>query len=100
MTNVRIDNSVGNGINAERGTNYVTLDHVTGTGNGGLGVLANDGAQVQITDATTTSVTGAGGDVKSGSLAPAVYAPSMNRYDIPPNSLIAVSTGTRIFERA
>jgi hypothetical protein len=102
LTNVRIDNSAGNGINVEHGTNYVKLDHVTGAGNAGVGVLANDGAQVQITDTTTptTTLTGTGGDVKSGSLAVAAYAAGMNQYDIPPNSAIAVSTGTRIFERA
>ena len=102
LTDTKIDGCAGDGIVAARGSVYVLLDHVTGAQSflGSVGVRADDGAQVQITDTTTTTLTGVAGNVKSGSLAIAAYAIALNSYDIPPNSLVAVSTGTRIFEKA
>lgn len=107
LNNVKIEGSLGNGLNAEKGSNYLLLNHVTGAGNVGFGVKADDGAFVQITDTTTapgsptrTTVTGTIDDTSAGSLGPTPYSSGMNAFDIPPNALIAVSTGTRIFEKA
>src|SRR4029079_12579332 len=54
---VQIDNAPtanGHGIFAERGPNYLSLLAVTGSGNGGGGVTADDGAFVQVTDLVVT----------------------------------------------
>jgi hypothetical protein len=99
---VKIDNCPGNAVTVSDGNGYLRMEHVTGSvGNVGYGVQADDGGTVRILDAATT-VTGALGAVKSGSLAAvAVYPvfPTLNSFDIPPNSPIAVSTGTRIYQR-
>jgi hypothetical protein len=52
---------------------------VQGTGNGGLGLSATDGAIVRA-DAST-SVTGTGGDLQSGDLAATVWA-NLPQFDI------------------
>jgi hypothetical protein len=76
---------------------------VGGSGNGavtgGVGILADKGAQVSV-DAGTT-VSGVGGDVKAGSLPPATYASLIpgvaQQYDIQPADINSVATGARIF---
>jgi hypothetical protein len=80
----------------------VQLINVGGTGNGGIGVHATNGAQVRV-DATTT-VTGTGGDVQSGSLAPVTYAvlAAHQQYDLAPGpagnpTTFNAMTGSRIF---
>jgi hypothetical protein len=100
---VKIDGCPGNAVTNSNGNGFVNMEHVTGvTGNVGFGVQANDGTNTRIIDAATT-VRGLAGAVQSGSLAPVpVYPafPTLNSFDIPPSSPIAVSTGTRIYQRA
>jgi len=118
LVDVRIDDATGSAINAESASNYVALTHVTGSGNAGFGVKANDGAQVQVRDVITT-VTGAAGDMKSGSQLPRTWSnfngvnPIGNEYDLvtpfvaDSNGVLkprgiesgAPCTGTRIFRR-
>jgi hypothetical protein len=71
---------------------------VVGTGNGGVGVLADMGSQVSVDAATTVS--GAGGACKAGSLAAAGAFPAAGaaEYDLPPSAAsLNVATGARIF---
>lgn len=96
---VEIDGSLGNAINVD-GPCKMILTDVTGSGNGGYGVIADDGAHVQVDAATT--VTGTLGDTKSGSLGMTTYAQVAAglAFDIPNNAASAqVATGTRIFTK-
>lgn len=70
LTRVSIVNSTGDAVNCA-GSTSTSLTFVTGTGNGGYGVVASDGAHIKI-DADTT-VTGTSGDIKSGTLAARAY---------------------------
>jgi hypothetical protein len=96
LNNVEIDGSSADAVFVD-GPLDVQLINVGGTGNGGIGVHATNGAQVRV-DATTT-VTGAGGNVKSGSLVAAAYA-ALQQYDLVgmnAGATAAHSTGSRIF---
>jgi hypothetical protein len=66
LEQVEIDDCVGDGISA-RDPISVKLDQVTGSGNDGLGLRVEDGAQVRVLD-DSTDITGALGDMKSGVL--------------------------------
>lgn len=118
FSTVQIDDATGDAIRAEQGSNYLLLTNVTGTLNGGFGVLAQDGAQVQVRD-TATDVTGTSGDMKSGSQVARTWAnfygtnPIGNEYDLVTPFVAdshgtlkprgqesgAPCTGTRIFQR-
>ncbi len=86
-----------------RGGLLALLDGVTGTGNEGDGVVALDGAQIEVTDDTT--VTGDGDDMKVGDLAAQSYPASpFSRLDITYDPTAgaptqATGTGARIFNR-
>jgi hypothetical protein len=77
LDRVTINDSVGNAIAADGG--FLDMLSVQGTGNGGLGLSASDGAIVRA-DAST-SVTGTGGDLQSGDLAVTVWA-NLPQFDI------------------
>ena len=102
LTFVQVNDSTGHGIANERGLGYMVFTHVTGTGNGGVGVRVNDGARVQLAEglnrvpgpapipepANTTTITGVGGDMQVGSLDPRTWTdfyttpPIHNEYDL------------------
>jgi hypothetical protein len=66
LFHVRIDDSVGDAVRAD-GPGYLALMHVTGSGNGGVGVRAINGGSVRIADPPArTSVAGAGGELRVG----------------------------------
>jgi hypothetical protein len=93
-----IENCAGDGISII-GQAYVTFIGGSGVGNGGVGIRAIDGAQVLI-DAST-SVTGAGGDMKIGGLPVRTYvnfrtiAPIKNEADF---FVPATSDGSRLHQ--
>ncbi len=97
LTNVQINGAQGSALNLEQGVAYAKLTNVTGTGNGGQGVIAADGAIVQITD-DATLVTGDLGDIQCGTLAPRNWtdfrgtAPIKNEYDLT-TPFVAASSG-------
>ena len=123
LGSVKIQGAAGNAINAERGSNYIVLANVTGSGNVGFGVKVNDGAVVQVLD-NLTLVTGALGNMKVGTLAPRTWldfrtaAPIKNEYDLSTPFVVASSgveqppgdeltgagtggrSGSRMFQRA
>lgn len=104
LKKVQIDDAAGNGISVE-GDAFVVLDAVSGSGNTGYGVEVIDGAKVRSTDETTTTITGAGGAVKCGSLPVAAHAPGISQIDLtydPTGAAPAQVTGTGsfYFERA
>ena len=112
---VQVNDSAGHGIANERGVGYMVFTHVTGTGNGGVGVRVNDGARVQLADgfspnpsppgppvpvlANTTSITGTapGSDMQVGSLQARTWvdfygtAPINNEYDLSTPFVVASS---------
>jgi len=63
---VRINDSVGNAVTATGNGGYLQMYNVAGTGNGGYGLQAQNGAHVQVQ--AGTDVTGASGDVQVGAL--------------------------------
>ncbi|MBL8627149.1 MAG: hypothetical protein JNK64_38015 [Myxococcales bacterium] len=66
LFHVRIDDSVGDAIRAD-GPGYLALMHVTGGGNGGVGVRAINGGAVRIADPPTrTTVAGTAGELQVG----------------------------------
>ena len=71
LSSVRIENCVGDGINAAS-PGRLDLAGVTGSGNGGYGLQATRGANVDV-DAGVT-VTGTSGDLKVGGLAVRTWA--------------------------
>ena len=85
LENVTIANCAGDAIRSVGSP--MVLATVTGSGNGGLGIAGDDGAQIRIADAAT-NVTGVGGDLQSGTLAVRSYAdfrasvPICNQWDI------------------
>lgn len=121
LRNIRIDGAAANGVRVGEG-GFATLEHVTGLGNAGIGVVANDGANVRVKD-DGTLVTGVGGDIKVGTLAVRTWvdfravAPIKNEYDLSTPFVVASSgvaqppgdeltgagsggrSGTRLFQR-
>jgi len=66
LQNVEINDQVGDGVTCEGGA-YMFLQTVGGVGNAGLGVRANDGAQIRCLD-DFVLITGALGDMQAGTL--------------------------------
>ena len=113
LTFVQVNDSTGHGIANERGLGYMVFTHVTGTGNGGVGVRVNDGARVQLAEglnrvpgpapipepANTTTITGTapGSDMQVGSLDPRTWLdfyntpPIHNEYDLSTPFVVASS---------
>lgn len=86
LEQVEVDDCAGDAISA-RDPISVKLSQVTGTGNAGFGVHADDGAQVRVLD-DATDVTGANGDLGVGILSPRSWpdfrtqVPTKNQYDL------------------
>jgi hypothetical protein len=91
------DTVTGDAILVEGPGAPVILDHVNGTGNAGVGVHVNDGGSVRVID-DATAITGAGGDMKVGSLVPRTWvdfrtiAPIKNEFDLT-TPFVAASSG-------
>jgi hypothetical protein len=118
LENVRIDNCVGDAVRADLGQGFVQLINVGGSGNGGVGVFVNDGAEVKanivsppfpplglpapIPTNTVGGLVGAGGEFKVGSLA-AVGAglgwtgAPLGPYDLSATPPAITDTGSRLY---
>jgi hypothetical protein len=96
IANCRISGCAADAIYSTAGSSAI-VQHVVGLGNGGVGVLADMGSQVSVDAATTVS--GAGGACKAGSLLAAAFpAAGFAQYDLPPDAAsLDVATGARIF---
>lgn len=97
IVNTQIDNSAGDAIRVQGG--LVNLSGVTGSGNAGIGINANNGAQVAATSVSVTGSSPGSNDVQSGAL-PAVGYPALaaqQQIDIPPLGSITNCTLTRIY---
>jgi hypothetical protein len=79
LDHVTINASTGNAVVSDGG--FLDMISVQGTGNGGLGLLASDGALVRADANTNVTGTPAGNDVKSGNLAATTWA-SLPQFDI------------------
>lgn len=73
-----LENCGGDGIYVLGGPNMIALQNVTGTGNGGYGIQAKEGAWIRVTSGT--SVTGTSGDIRLDST---TYAYSYLRAQTP-----------------
>ena len=100
LFHVRIDDSVGDAVRAD-GPGYLALMHVTGSGNGGVGVRAINGGSVRIADPPArTSVVGAGGELRVGArpgrswMGFRTEAPAYSEADFAPDT----GDGSRIWE--
>jgi hypothetical protein len=96
IANCRISGCAADAIYSTANSSAI-VQTVVGTGNGGVGILADMGSQVSVDAATT--VAGAGGACKAGSLLAAAFpAAGFAQYDLPPSAAsLDVATGARIF---
>jgi len=96
VANTQIDGCAADAIYVNGGN--AVIQTVTGAGNGGVGVLADKGAQVSVDAATTVQGALVTDGVKAGSLAAVAYAALVpgvaQQYDLPNASN---GTGARIF---
>jgi len=119
LTNVSINNTAGIALLVDNGPTAVTLTNVGGTGNSGFGLVADDGAQVRVTDIVTNVGEDSGG-MQVGGLPARTWAdfyantPVGNQYDLVTpfvlnaasglftpqgNDSAGASTGSRVFQR-
>jgi hypothetical protein len=99
VANVKINGCAADAIYVNGGN--AVIQTVAGTGNGGVGILADKGAQVSVDAATTVQGALVTDGVKAGSLAAVAYAALVpgvaQQYDLQPADINTVATGARIF---
>jgi hypothetical protein len=99
VANAKINGCAADAIYVNGGN--AVIQTVTGTGNVGVGILADKGAQVSVDAATTVQGALATDGVKAGSLAAVAYAALVpgvaQQYDLQPADINTVATGARIF---
>jgi hypothetical protein len=99
VANTKINGCAADAIYINGGN--AVIQGVAGSGNGGVGILADMGAQVSIDAATTVQGALVTDGVKAGSLAAVAYAALVpgvaQQYDLQPADINTVATGARIF---